>query len=153
VARKTTSRAAINRAQRQEQALKLRLAGASYQAICDKLDISRTQAFRDVTDAIAEFKREPAQAVLDMELHRLDQMLLGLWRDAITGDIKAVGTALRIMDRRARYLGLDQAPPPDTSLEARQALDALQAAILAAANTLDPDLSYGKTMPDDDEDP
>jgi hypothetical protein len=87
-----------------------------------------------------------------MELHRLDQMLLGLWRDAVSGNVKAVGTALRIMDRRARYLGLDTAPPPDTSTEARAALDNLQQAIAEAAARLDPDAVFGRPAPDRDRD-
>ncbi|WP_306358678.1 MULTISPECIES: hypothetical protein [unclassified Nocardia] len=131
--RKTTSPPAITRAQRQEKALKLRLAGASYRAIAEKLEISSSQAHRDVTEALAELKREPAQAVLDLELHRLDQMLLGLFKEAVSGNIKAVLAALRIMDRRARYLGLDNAAPPDTSVEARAALDEMHQAILAMA--------------------
>jgi hypothetical protein len=143
VRKNSTGRASIKRAFRQEQALKLRLAGATYTAIAEKLGCSRTVAYRDVADALAELKREPAQAVLDMEMHRLDQMLLGLWRDAVSGNTKAVSAALRIMDRRARYLGLDQAPPPDTSLEARVALDELQKAIVEAAEKINPDLGYG----------
>jgi len=152
VVRKTTSRAAIIRVHRQGQALKLRLAGATYAVIAEKLDIGRTQAYRDVTEALAEIKREPAQAVLDMELHRLDQMLLGLWRPAVSGNTKAVGMALQIMARRARYLRLDEGSPPDTSLEARTALDELHKAILAAADAINPDLNYGRTE-DPDVDP
>lgn len=148
--RRSTSPAAIQRAKRQEQALNLRLAGANYRAIADKLGVSLTTAYHDVTDALKEMKREPSQAVLDMELHRLDQMLLGLWRQAVAGNVKAVGSCLRIMDRRARYLGLDAAPPPDTSLEAREALDDLQKAIVAAANKIDPNLAYGLPEPAED---
>lgn len=146
--RQSTSPAAIARAKRQEHALNLRLAGARYAAIAEKLGISTPQAWRDVADALKEIKREPSLAVLDMELHRLDQMLLGLWRQAASGNLKAVGAALRIMDRRARYLGLDTSPPPDTSLEAREALDQLQKAIVDAAQKIDPNLAYGTTPPE-----
>ena len=42
-----------------------------------------------------------------MELARLDAMLSALDDKIEAGDTKAIGTALRIMDRRAKYLGLD----------------------------------------------
>ena len=132
--------------------MKLRLAGASYAAIADKLDCSKSQAHRDVKDALDEIKREPAQQVLDMELQRLDQMLLGLYKPSVSGDVKAVLATLRIMDRRARYLGLDKVTPTDSAEEARQALAALHAAILARADEIDPDPTFGQAEQDSDSD-
>ncbi|MBF6332388.1 sporulation transcriptional regulator SpoIIID [Nocardia transvalensis] len=112
------------------------MAGATIRAIADKLGVSKTTAHRDVAEALAEIKREPAQAVLDMELHRLDAMLLGLYPTAVRGDVKAVLAALKIMDRRAKYLGLDNTSPADTGHEARHALDSLHAAIVSAAEQI-----------------
>jgi hypothetical protein len=45
-----------------------------------------------------------------MEVERLDTLQRAVWQDAIGGDIKAVETALRIIQARAKVLGLDNMP-------------------------------------------
>lgn len=129
MARARTSKASIEKAQKQEQILNLRLAGASIRSIAEKLKIPKSTVQRYAEQAINEVKREPAELVVDMELQRLDALLLGVWKDAVTGDTKAISAALRIMERRAKYMNLDNAAPPDTSGEARKALDEMMAAI------------------------
>jgi hypothetical protein len=49
---------------------------------------------------------EKREAVLQMELQRLDMMQAAVYRDADTGDIPAQEAVLKIMHQRARYLGL-----------------------------------------------
>lgn len=132
MARSKTSVSAIEIAQRREKVLELRLAGASVRRIAERLNISKSTAHNDLRAAIDAITEEPARAVVSMELQRLDVMLLGLWKGASTGDDKAVNNALRIMDRRAKYLGLDHVAVADTSDEARQALAELMGAIRAS---------------------
>ena len=106
----------IAAAERKAEALKLRKSGATYEEIAKKLGLSgRTSAFECVQRAIRDITKEPAKDVLELEVARLDAMLAGLWEKATDGDDKAVTSALRIMDRRAKYLGLDQAPEQDAS--------------------------------------
>ncbi|SLG40240.1 Uncharacterised protein [Mycobacteroides abscessus subsp. abscessus] len=131
-----TSKAAIEKAKKQEQILNLRLAGASVRAIAEKTKIPKSTVQRWMAEAIEEIKGPPAELVVNMELDRLDQMQLGIWKAAITGDIKAIAAVLKIMERRARYLNLDAAVAPDTSAEAKQALDDLMDAIV---NSVDDD--------------
>jgi hypothetical protein len=50
---------------------------------------------------------EGAEEVLNLELQRLDTMLLAVWPKAASGDSGAIDRVLKLMDRRARYLGLD----------------------------------------------
>jgi len=42
-----------------------------------------------------------------LELLRLDELLNALWDTAIAGDLKAVDRVLKVMERRAKLLGLD----------------------------------------------
>ena len=92
----------------QQAALKLRLTGMSHRAIAEALGVSdHTTIQGRIAGALKEIIREPAEAVLKMELERLDVMLLGLWKQAASGDLQALDRALKIQDRRARYLGLD----------------------------------------------
>ena len=55
---------------------------------------------------------ELSEGVVDLEVERLDVMLLAIWQDVRSGDTQAINTALRIMERRARLMGLD-APTKD----------------------------------------
>jgi len=94
--------------ERRKIALEARISGLSYQAIADKLGYSdKTLVRRDVVNGIKEIVREPAEEVLRIELARLDEMHAGCWEAAKSGDVQALDRALKIQDRRAKYLGLD----------------------------------------------
>jgi hypothetical protein len=62
---------------------------------------------RGLVNGIKEIVREPAEEVLRIELARLDEMHAGCWEAARSGDVQALDRALKIQDRRAKYLGLD----------------------------------------------
>lgn len=100
----------IAAAERRAKALELRKAGLTYEQIGQTLGVTTRRAGYIVKDALEALTREPAQAVIDLELARLDSMVRGLWADARAGDVQAVDRVVRIMDRRARYLGLDHVP-------------------------------------------
>lgn len=92
----------------QRRALELRLTGMSHRAIAEALGVSdHTTIGKRVNTALKEITREPAEAVRDMELERLDRMLVAIWDKVAGGDVAALDRALKIQDRRARYLGLD----------------------------------------------
>ena len=97
----------IDKAERRRKALELRKAGATYEQIGQQLGCNRGNAHKDVTEAIQDIYREPAEAVLQLEIGRLDVMLLGVWSKAKAGDCQAIDRVLRIQERRAAYLGLD----------------------------------------------
>jgi hypothetical protein len=89
-------------------ALELRKAGATYQAIASQLGYAGPRsAHKAVASALKATLKEPADAVRELELQRLDAMLLPLWRRVQQGDERAIDTALRIADRRAKLLGLE----------------------------------------------
>lgn len=101
----------------------LRLAGHSYRAIENitaDLDgptkgrrIPRSTA-QELAEAEATDRVTPVrQAVIEMELDRLDAMFLAIAGRAAQGDVAAIDRALRIQERRARLLGLD-APTQQT---------------------------------------
>lgn len=94
--------------QRWTQALELRRAGATYAQIAQTLGYANpSSAQKAVESALKEALVEPAEGVLQLELARLDAMLSTLWPKMREGDYGAVDRILRIMDRRARFLGLD----------------------------------------------
>lgn len=95
---------------RQVKALELRRMGKGYSEIAAALGIGRSQAHRLVqsglADAVAQVSAE-ADELRAEEVSRLDAMLSGLWPDARRGQHAAVDRVLRIMERRAKMLGLD----------------------------------------------
>ena len=95
---------------RRYEAIQLRREGKSYRDISAALGCSVSTAFSDVQKELQEVRkktREDAETVRDIELERLDLMLKALFPKAQAGDTKAACTILKIMDRRAKYLGLD----------------------------------------------
>ncbi|RJO69781.1 hypothetical protein D5S18_28175 [Nocardia panacis] len=90
------------------QALQLRETGANYRQIAQALDISTSTAHSYVEESMKELTREPAESMLSLEISRLDAMLLGIWKKASRGDLQAIDRALKIMERRTKYTGLDQ---------------------------------------------
>lgn len=96
--------------QRQQRAVELRRAGYSYREIGKAIGIGTTSAHRLVTRAVVETRKAIAEDVNEMralELSRLDALLGGLWADARRGHLGAIDRVLRIMERRAKLLGLD----------------------------------------------
>ena len=63
---------------------------------------------RFVQKAGLEADRTRREEALMMELDRLDRLQYACWGQAMTGDLKAIETALRVINTRARILGLDQ---------------------------------------------
>ena len=101
----------IESAQRQQKAIDLRLAGATFEKIGDALGVSRQAAHKMVGRAVSQMAEDNADAierVRAIEVARLDRLLLGVWQPARSGDLRAVDRALKIMERRARLLGLDR---------------------------------------------
>jgi len=96
--------------QRVAQALELRRAGKSYPEIGAALGVAQSHAHRLVAegmeDARAQVTTEATQLRAE-ELSRLDAMMQGLWPSARKGGVTAVDRVLKIMERRARLLGLD----------------------------------------------
>jgi hypothetical protein len=108
--RKRQSQARAERRSKTIQALGLRASGATYRQIGDALGVSEPTAWRLVQRESESMIRESASEVLELELQRLDRMLMGLWPDAIDGNVPAVLATLRIMEQRAKLLGLYDRP-------------------------------------------
>ena len=103
------TRQQVQTAKKRAEALEYRLKGAGYQQIAEWMKCSPESARRYVESAIDHIPKEASEKVIDMELTRLDVMLFALDAAVCNGEQTAIQTALRIMERRARYLGLDAA--------------------------------------------
>jgi hypothetical protein len=91
------------------KAVQLRLAGASYEQIGQQLGFTRQHAYYLVSTAMARTRARTAETtelVRDLDLSRLDALLLGIWQTAATGNLLAIDRVLKIMERRASLLDL-----------------------------------------------
>lgn len=93
------------------KALELRKAGYQYKDIADALGVSISTVGRWVQEGMDQWKKQAvkyAEDIVLMEEKRLDRMLAGVWSRAKAGDDAAVDRVIKIMDRRAKLLGLDK---------------------------------------------
>lgn len=95
--------------------LELRKAGATVRQIAEQVGMAPSSVCEAIKESIREITGEPASDVLQLELQRLDAMFLGLWPRARGGNVHAIDRCLRIMERRADYLGLDAADRVEVS--------------------------------------
>lgn len=102
----------ISAVERQRQALELRKRGMSYSDIAAAIGYkSPSGAHQAVAHALKKTLREEADGLREMEAERLDALLDAVWDKAMRGNKDAVDRVLRIMERRARLLGLDAQGP------------------------------------------
>jgi hypothetical protein len=139
----------IKKAHRGLEALGLREAGLTYRAIGEKMGISEERAWELVTeefDRLNAERTEKAEAVIRLELERLDKIHQTLWARCQEGDLKAIATLLKTMERRAALLGLD-IQRHEVKVEERYALD-VTARIVEYAAELDRQLgARQRTLP------
>jgi hypothetical protein len=89
----------------------MRKAGATFDQIASSLAYSdKGSAYRSVMGLLVKQNNEAAEPLRRLEVERCDRLQLAVWADAIGGNLKAIETCLRVMERRARLLGLDQSP-------------------------------------------
>ena len=90
------------------QALDLRLEGRLYPEIAEELGYSGPgAAFNAIQRLLKHHEMDSVEDLRQVEGSRLDELLKGLWAEAVTGHKNAVELVLKIMGRRARLLGLD----------------------------------------------
>ena len=103
-----TTAVLVARPERLRKAVALRMAGASYQEIGTALSITRQRAHQLVKAALEESwtkLTEDANHLRAMEARRTEALLVGLWPNR--QQPRYADTILRILERRARLLGLD----------------------------------------------
>lgn len=106
---------AIVMSDRLRSILQYRIAGASLQQIADKFEISTGRVHQIISEAVQRIPKHEVETIRMMECERLDAMQMAMWPAALKGDIGAVSTILAVMNRRARYLGLDVAEAIDAT--------------------------------------
>lgn len=104
---------------RRQQVAVLRKAGASIASIAMQLQCSESTVSADIKIMLNALHRDQKLNIDEyrqLELERLDQMQVAIWQKATNGDTNAQRSILRIMEHRAKLLGLYMAPNFDPRL-------------------------------------
>lgn len=100
----------VTAAARRAQALALRIGGLSFQAIGDKLGVTKQAAHALVVNALRDTNAQTAEAADELrrlELERLDTAQAAIWEAVLKGDVQAVDRFVRISKRRGELTGID----------------------------------------------
>jgi hypothetical protein len=144
----------VSAARKDARALELRNVGLSYRQIGERMGISGATAYKYVTRGLDRTRREPADLQRQLERERLDAWQVTAERIARTRHVlvqagkpvidpetgrpyadhgpvlAALGTLLRIAERRSKLEGLDAPARVDAQIRAEvYSVDALQAEI------------------------
>lgn len=96
--------------ERDRKVLELRQEGWSFARIADHPDVAlhdRGSAHKAYKRALAYVMVEPATEVIKLEEARLDRLWEIAFKRAMRGKMDGVHAALRVMERRAKFRGLD----------------------------------------------
>ena len=99
--------------ERAYRAYQMRLGGTSHQEIAEALGYKGARsviaAIQNIVEkAMREVSVDRKSEVIELELDRLDALQNAVWGIAMTGDYKAIDTALKIMSHRAKLLSLGE---------------------------------------------
>lgn len=140
----------VERDRRRAQLVELHIKGRNFQEIADALGYGSRQAARADWQRALALARTEGDATLEearaFELARLSAIDRRAWDHAELGEIKALEILLKVSDRRAKMLGLDQPVKHELSFDAVEAEMTRLEQILTEAG-VDPD-----TIDDDDDD-
>ena len=123
----------LETAERRAYVFQLRKAGATYAAIVkaaiDKFGVDalpngfdERYAYKDVKRELDHLRKDIADSaaeIIELETQRLDAMLTVLWPQVAKGNQGAVDRVLRIMERRAKLLGLDKPSKTDLTSDGK----------------------------------
>jgi len=93
--------------ERAQQALDMRMAGATWARIAERLMyVDESGARHSASRLLDRVDHKLADEYRDLEGARLERLLLAVWPDALRGDTKAADTALRLIMARVKLYGL-----------------------------------------------
>jgi hypothetical protein len=131
-------------AERRTRAIGMVLAGVDYDTIAERLGYaSRGAAHTDVDRALSASLtnlKDKAQQLREVQAMRYQRLLAAVWPKALKGDLKAVETAARLVDRIVKLWGLAEPDKLDLDVTGQITADDLLAIIRATPDGEDAEL-------------
>lgn len=102
------TKARLAASERKRLAMDMVLAGYTYEQIAQQLGYgSAKSCYVIIKRELARSLRQPAEEIRQMQVARLDAMLVGIWPAATAGNLLAMDRAIKLEERRSKLLGLD----------------------------------------------
>ena len=99
------------------KALTMRMEGKTFEVIRVALGYATRQgAYMAVRTSLDAVTREPAQELIKLDLERLDALWIPQYLLAQSGDVLAMNACIKLMERRAKLLGLDAPAKQDVTV-------------------------------------
>lgn len=115
---KKTSPDAARAKAKAAKALELRMEGKTFEAIAKEVGYKGKQgAYDAVKRSLDAITREPAEELIKLDLERLDVLWQIQYMNAQVGDVQAMAACMKIMERRAKMLGLDAPAKTEGKME------------------------------------
>ena len=132
-----TSPGTLEARDRQRRAVELRTEGHSLEEIAAQLGYAdKASVHNAITRTIDRHEAAAVDEYRDLEAARLNELQQAIWPLATAGDIPAVTACVRIIDRRAKLLGLDAPVLVDVNATAATVdLDAAVARLMEVARS------------------
>jgi len=93
---------------KEQEVVKLRRGGLTWDLIGERVGLSATGAHAAYERSLARVVKEDVDAIRRVETERLDLAQSAIWGKVLQGDNASIQSLIRIMERRAKLLGLDQ---------------------------------------------
>lgn len=124
--------------------LELRRVGLTWQRIAEEVGYAdHTGAYAAYKRAIKRTMQQPADELREQEIDRLDRLQVAVWPSAMKGDTRAIMTILRLMERRAKLLGLDKPIKIEQEITTWDGNDTIDRAVRELAALLTADNATG----------
>jgi hypothetical protein len=93
---------------KEQEVVKLRRGGLPWDLIGERVGLSASGAHRAFERSLVRVVKEDVDAIRQVETERLDLAQSAIWGKVLQGDNASIQSLIRIMERRAKLLGLDQ---------------------------------------------
>jgi hypothetical protein len=124
--------------------LELRRVGLTWSRIAEEVGYAdHTGAYAAYKRAIKRTMQQPADELRDQEVDRLDRLQVAVWPSAMKGDTRAILTIIRLMERRAKLLGLDKPIKIEQEITTWDGNDTIDRAVRELAALLTADNATG----------
>ena len=124
--------------------LELRRVGLTWQRIAEEVGYAdHTGAYAAYKRAIKRTMQQPADELREQEIDRLDRLQVAVWPSAMKGDTRAILTIIRLMERRAKLLGLDRPIKIEQDITTWDGNDTIDRAVRELAALLTADNATG----------
>lgn len=124
--------------EREKKVLELRRGGLTFDLIAERLGYANASgAYKAYQSACKRIVVDDVVAIRNAEMDRLDIAQAAIWGNVVQGDVRAVIALIKIMERRARLLGLDVPVKSqvEVNIHDRNSIDAEVARLVSLLNS------------------